>query len=48
MSGVPGETDVNNVDYGFQNKNARGQRFILSIVDDTGRTIAQTEVLIRP
>ncbi|SCL74258.1 hypothetical protein L21_0126 [Methanoculleus chikugoensis] len=48
MSGEPGETDVNNVDYGFQNKNARGQRFILSIVDDTGRTIAQTEVLIRP
>ncbi len=48
MSGEPGKTDAGNEDYGFQNKNARGQRFILSIVDNTGRTIAQTEVLIRP
>ena len=48
MSGESGKTDVNDADYGFQHKNARGQRFILSVVDDSGRTIAQTEVLIRP
>jgi FlaG/FlaF family flagellin (archaellin) len=34
--------------YGFNNNNALGQRFILSLVDDAGRTIAKTEVQIRP
>lgn len=34
--------------YGFQDPNAVGQRFILSLVDDAGRTIAQTEVQIKP
>lgn len=34
--------------YGFDHNNALGQRFILSLVDDAGRTIAKTEVQIRP
>jgi len=34
--------------YGFRNTNAIGQRFILSLVDNSGRTIAQTEVQVRP
>jgi hypothetical protein len=34
--------------YGFMHANAVGQRFILSLVDDAGRTIAQTEVQILP
>lgn len=34
--------------YGFCKDTAIGQRFILSLVDDAGRTIAQTEVQIKP
>jgi hypothetical protein len=34
--------------YGFQHPNAVGQRFILSLVDSDGRTIAYTEVQIEP
>ena len=34
--------------YGFNHDNALGQRFILSLVDNAGRTIAQTEVQIKP
>jgi len=41
-------TDSGNRNYGFQHPNAIGQRFILSLVDDAGRTIAQTEVQIKP
>jgi len=42
------DTDSGHRYYGFQHSNAIGQRFILSLVDDAGRTIAQTEVQIRP
>jgi FlaG/FlaF family flagellin (archaellin) len=41
-------TDSGNRNYGFQHPNAIGQRFILSLVDDAGRTITQTEVQVRP
>ena len=43
-----GSTDSGHRYYGFQHTNAIGQRFILSLVDDAGRTIARTEVQIRP
>ena len=43
------ESDSESSYYGFLNSNARGQRFVLSLVDDsTGRTIASTEVPIDP
>lgn len=48
MSAAAGESDSASSYYGFQSPNAIGQRFILSLVDDAGRTIAQTEVQIRP
>lgn len=41
-------TDSGHRYYGFQHSNAIGQRFILSLVDDAGRTIAYTEVQIKP
>jgi FlaG/FlaF family flagellin (archaellin) len=41
------EDDSGGSNYGFQHPNNIGQRFILSIVDDAGRTITQTEVTIR-
>jgi len=34
--------------YGFRSTDVIGQRFILSLVDSAGRTIAQTEVQIQP
>ncbi|KUK99006.1 MAG: Flagellin domain protein [Methanomicrobiales archaeon 53_19] len=43
-----GTDDSTDKSCGFNHENAIGQRFILSLVDDAGRTIARTEVLIRP
>lgn len=41
-------TDATSSDYGFANTNALGQRFNLFLVDDNGKTIAKTEVTIKP
>ncbi len=43
-----GADDSGSSSYGFKHNNALGQRFILSLVDDAGRTIAKTEVQVRP
>lgn len=41
-------TDSYSSFYGFENAGNIGQRFVLSLVDGGGRTIAQTEVVIQP
>jgi len=45
-SGRP--TDAFSSGYGFMNTASLGQRFNLQLVDDSGKTIAQTEVSINP
>lgn len=34
--------------YGFKHTNTKGQRFILKLVDDKGKTIASTFVVVKP
>lgn len=46
--GASGSSDAGNQYYGFCSSTAQGQRFNLMLVDDAGRTIAQTEVVIQP
>lgn len=46
--GSSGTTDAYSSSYGFRHSNAQGQRFNLMLVDDEGRTIAQTTVVIKP
>jgi FlaG/FlaF family flagellin (archaellin) len=41
-------TDAFSSYYGFMNPSSLGQRFNLQLVDDNGKTIAQTEVSINP
>jgi FlaG/FlaF family flagellin (archaellin) len=43
-----GATSGDSQYYGFRSTHVLGQRFILSLVDSAGRTIAQTEVQIKP
>lgn len=42
------EADALHSNYGFMTTTAVGQRFVLSLVDSDGKTIAKTEVVIRP
>jgi len=41
-------TDAFSTSYGFMSPSSLGQRFNLQLVDDKGKTIAQTEVTINP
>lgn len=42
------EADALHPNYGFMTTTAIGQRFVLSLVDNNGKTIAKTEVVIQP
>ncbi len=40
--------DSTNQNFGFKHTNTKGQRFILKLVDDKGKTIASTFVVVKP
>ncbi|MBC7085160.1 MAG: type IV pilin N-terminal domain-containing protein [Methanomethylovorans sp.] len=48
VRGSSPEEDALHPNYGFMTTTAVGQRFVLSLVDSDGKTIAKTEVVIRP
>ena len=40
--------DSTNKNFGFKHTNTKGQRFILKLVDDKGKTVASTFVVVKP